>query len=178
MKNKFLFGLIIILGLTIIYPLNLKAEEQSNPVETVNLYLFYSKTCPHCHEEAKYLVKLQSEYGEKLKINSFELSENEANLELLLKFGERFNLNLSQTPVPVTFIGSQSMIGYGSDEFDGAKIKNMLEQCFKLGCQDLGQEVMTSPPSEKKSNNVWIGVIIGFLVVFGVIIFLINRKKE
>lgn len=179
MKYKLLLLTILCLGLTILTPNFVWGAEPSDSVKVVNLYFFYANTCPHCHEEAKYLAELQLEFGDKLKINSYELTENKANVKLLEKFGQKFNLDLGQMPVPETFIGEKSLIGYGSDEVEGANIKKMIEQCLQLGCQDVGQEIINAKNETNISNkNKTLPIILGVLIIFGIIFIINNRKKS
>ena len=61
---------------------NIKAEDN-----LVNLYLFYSKTCPHCEEEIKMLDSIKDDY-KNLRIYKYELSEDN-NSEIFKKIRER-----------------------------------------------------------------------------------------
>ncbi|HPA25628.1 MAG TPA: hypothetical protein PLK76_02620 [bacterium] len=179
MKYKFLLLTVLCLGLAILAPNFVLGSEPSNSFEAVNLYFFYANTCPHCHEEATYLAKLKSELGDKLNIISYELTENEANVKLLEKFGQRFNLDLGQMPVPETFIGDKSFVGYGSEEIDGANIKNAVKQCLKLACHDVGQEIINAKDDASKAkNNTFPVIIIVVVIIFIVGLVLINRNKD
>ena len=147
--------------------------------DIVNLYFFYSLTCPHCHDEALFLGKLKNELGEKLKIYSFELTENYGNIELYEKFGRAFAINLNQLPTPGTFIGEKSLIGYGNDEYDGANIKNLIEQCLKLGCHDLGAEIINQNQEQGSgTENKTMSIAVGVAVIIGVVIIILVRRKN
>lgn len=85
---------------------NIKAEEN-----LVNLYLFYSKTCPHCEEEIKMLDSIKDDY-KNLRIYKYELSEDN-NSEIFRNVATLFDLNISG--VPFTIVGEKTFIGYGEN---------------------------------------------------------------
>ena len=82
------------------------------------LVLFYSDTCPHCHEEIAFLNNEVKINYPGLKIKLFETSTSE-NRELFEKFAERYNS--SSSGVPRTFINNKAFVGYstenGTDEY-------------------------------------------------------------
>ena len=85
---------------------NIKAEDN-----LVNLYLFYSKTCPHCEEEIKMLDSIKDDY-KNLRIYKYELSKDN-NSEIFKNVATLFDLNVSG--VPFTIIGEKTFIGYGEN---------------------------------------------------------------
>ena len=50
----------------------------------VNLYFFWSKSCPHCAKESKFLDKISPKYPN-LEIHSFEVGGSRQNSLLLQK---------------------------------------------------------------------------------------------
>jgi len=198
---KFIYFLLILIYAFILTPESILAFDNQNDTEKilgvtdvknptainvvtssgiVNLYFFYSLTCPHCHAEALFLSKLKTELGDKLKIYSFELSKNAGNVELYQKFGQVFKIDLTQIQVPGTFIGEKSFIGYGSDEYDGANIRNFVEQCLKLDCQDLGASIINRKnKNESENKSKALPVIIGavIIIVAAVIILIYKNSK-
>ena len=85
---------------------NIKAEDN-----LVNLYLFYSKTCPHCEEEIRMLDSIKDDY-KNLRIYKYELSKDN-NSEIFKNVATLFDLNVSG--VPFTIIGEKTFIGYGEN---------------------------------------------------------------
>jgi glutaredoxin len=77
----------------------------------VNLYLFYSKDCPHCAAEKKELANIQKQYPY-LNIYTYEITYNEKNNKLLSNVETIFNINV--THVPFTVIGEKYYTGYSS----------------------------------------------------------------
>ena len=51
--------------------------------EKVNIYLFYSKICPHCQKEEKYFETLKEKYQDKINIYTYEVTENKTNNEIM-----------------------------------------------------------------------------------------------
>ncbi|MFC1638414.1 cytochrome c biogenesis protein [Patescibacteria group bacterium] len=91
----------------------------------LDLTLFYSKTCPHCHEEIEFLTKLEKKYPD-LKMGYFEVSENEENLLMLVEYQKE--LNIVSNGVPLTVIGNEYIVGFQSDSVTGLEIVNKLKR--------------------------------------------------
>ena len=85
----------------------------------VTLYLFYSSTCPHCHNEIEWLDKIKDKYSY-LNIVKTEATEN---MDFYEKVVEKMNIN--NYGVPLTIIGTDYVIGY-SDSI-GDEIINLIE---------------------------------------------------
>ena len=79
--------------------------------KNVDLYLFHSNSCPHCAEEREYLEKIEAEMG--INIHYYEVSEN-ANLTDKV----RDKLEIKNSYVPLTIIGSDYVIGFGDNTKD------------------------------------------------------------
>lgn len=139
------FKLIIFsLCISLMFITNIKAEEN-----LVNLYLFYSNTCPHCEAEMELLEKLQEDY-DNLKIYKYEISEDENSL-LLSKVSEMFNINV--TGVPFTVIGEKTFFGY-SEENSKKKFIGTIEYYSSHGYTDkIGEYLENELPTYDINNN-------------------------
>ena len=71
----------------------------------VTINLFYSSTCPHCKAEKEFLATLDN-----VKVRKFEVSAYKYFTLDVMK-----NLNIKESSVPITIIGSDYIVGY-SDE--------------------------------------------------------------
>ena len=121
---------------------NIKAEDN-----LVNLYLFYSKTCPHCEEEIKMLDSIKDDY-KNLRIYKYELSEDN-NSEIFKNVATLFDLNVSG--VPFTIIGEKTFIGYG--ENSKKTIIGCIEYYSKHGYVDkVGQYLKKELPTYEISD--------------------------
>ena len=122
---------------------NIKAEDN-----LVNLYLFYSKTCPHCEEEIKMLDSIKDDY-KNLRIYKYELSEDN-NSEIFKNVATLFDLNVSG--VPFTIIGEKTFIGYG--ENSKKTIIGCIEYYSKHGYVDkVGQYLNKELPTYDISDD-------------------------
>ncbi|MFZ6036458.1 MAG: hypothetical protein ACOYUK_04945 [Patescibacteria group bacterium] len=106
------------------------ADEQ---VADVTMYFFYSETCPHCAREEVFIDQLQSLYGDRLRVERYEIS-TPASLSLFYQFVAAFTEPING--VPATFIGSHVVVGYGGDTTTGAEIQGIIESCFQKNCPD------------------------------------------
>ena len=132
------------LCVSLIFITNIKAEEN-----LVNLYLFYSNTCPHCEAEMELLDELQEDYNN-LKIYKYEISENENSL-LLSKVSDMFNINV--TGVPFTVIGEKTFFGY-SEENSKKKFIGTIEYYSSHGYTDkIGEYLGNSLPTYEVNNS-------------------------
>lgn len=118
MKNikKILF---IIALIVLVLPLKSNAEDN-----TVNLYLFYSKTCPHCASLESMLEDIKPNYPN-LKVYSYEVSMNQQNSELMIEAASLLKTNV--TGVPFTVIGTKVFKG-----FSESMSKSEIEYTIKL----------------------------------------------
>jgi thiol-disulfide isomerase/thioredoxin len=102
---KYLKLLIITFILFMISPVGTFAKEQ------VNLYLFYSDSCPHCAKEKEFLEKMEKKY-DNLNVYLYEVSDKE-NDDLMMEVKKTLN---SENPyVPFTVIGARSYTGYNDN---------------------------------------------------------------
>lgn len=119
----------------------------------VDLYLFYSKSCPHCRAERLFLSSIKDDYPE-LRIHEYEISDRE-NAILLNKMCEAYNTK--PLGVPMTFIGDRYIIGFGDRWTTGKEIENAIKECIKRKCVDPGNKIglnVTTTTSETKSTRV------------------------
>ena len=75
----------------------------------ITINLFYSKTCPHCAAEEKFLDEYIKE-NSNVKVRMFEVTENETNANLLDLVKK--SIGVSHNYVPYTVIGEIGLTGY------------------------------------------------------------------
>ena len=79
--------------------------------EKIEIYFFYSLTCPHCAREKVFLEKLKEKYPE-IDIKKFAISERK-NVKLLKEFYENYKVpSQIQGYVPITFVGEKYFWGF------------------------------------------------------------------
>lgn len=80
--------------------------------DRVEIYFFYSTTCPHCAHEAEFLDALEEEYP-RLKVNRIVAADNWGIYEEMCE-----SHNTSASGVPRTFIGGKVFAGFNSQDCD------------------------------------------------------------
>lgn len=125
MKKKILCILLLLLS---IFSFNSKVNAEE--LNTVNMYVFYSKTCPHCANELKDLNKLKEKYNN-LRVYTYEISLEETKKKLML-IEEYYKINVMS--VPWTIIGEKQYSGYQKESYN--KYKNIIEYYSHNGYND------------------------------------------
>jgi len=112
---------IVMLSAFLLNPSSVKAADD------VNLYFFYSDTCPHCATEHEFLSNIKDDYPG-LNIYGFEVTKSRDNARALVEVAEYFDTKASS--VPYTVIGEEVVIGYSNNETTGKQITNAIDNCL------------------------------------------------
>lgn len=100
---------LVLLFIFLLVGCSFSENKQNNKKNEVNLYLFYSSTCPHCHNEINWLNEIEKKYSY-LKITKIEISKNHEYYQKVLE-----KLNIEDMYVPLTIIGSDYTFGFSDD---------------------------------------------------------------
>lgn len=122
--KKILFLLII----CILFIPSVFADTDKN---LVNIYLFYSDSCPHCAAEKELLSELEDEY-DNIKIYKYEVNTDN-NMEMLLDVAKIFDTEV--TGVPFTVIADKVYKGFNYDNYK-AKFLATIEYYSDNGYKD------------------------------------------
>lgn len=145
--------------------------------EKVNIYLFYSKICPHCQKEEKYFETLKEKYQDKINIYTYEVTENKTNNEIMKSLKKELKEN--SQGVPFTIIGSKTFLGY--DESLNERIENTIESYLDENTKT--NNTYTIPIlgkiETKNASIILIAIILGFIDGFNpcamwILLLLIN----
>lgn len=145
--------------------------------EKVNIYLFYSKICPHCQKEEKYFETLKEKYQDKINIYTYEVTENKTNNEIMKSLKKELKEN--SQGVPFTIIGSKTFLGY--DESLNERIENTIESYLDENTKT--DNTYTIPIlgkiEAKNASIILITIILGFIDGFNpcamwILLLLIN----
>lgn len=145
--------------------------------DKVNIYLFYSKICPHCQKEEKYFETLKEKYQDKINIYTYEVTENKTNNELMKNLKKELKEN--NQGVPFTIIGSKTFLGY--DESFNERIENTIDSY--LNENTTTDNIYTIPilgkVEAKNASIILIAIILGFIDGFNpcamwILLLLIN----
>ena len=108
---------------------NVLADTNKN---LVNIYLFYSDTCPHCADEDKLLKEVLSK-NDNVKLYKYEIGDSK-NSKLLEEVAELFDTKVSG--VPFTVIGNKVYKGF-SFENSKSKFLATIDYYSKYGYDDI-----------------------------------------
>lgn len=93
---------------------------------TINVELFFSSTCPHCHKADAFFHSIEPQMPW-LKVNRNYINENKDALILFNKFLMEQNLN--DFAVPSVFFCNSRWVGFDSAETTGNNLLNGLNYC-------------------------------------------------
>ena len=116
----------------------------------INLYFFWSKSCPHCAKEKIFIQEITSRYPN-LVVHDYEVGLIK-NALLLQEIGKK--LNIETGGVPITIIGNSHFIGYFDDETTGETIIKLIEQAEEKGDPDLVGKIIDSGGGEEVGSVV------------------------
>jgi len=89
--------------------------------------MFYSETCPHCHNEGRFLDGLETKY-ENLIINRYNIAEKES-IDLLKELYQKYEVPENEWGlIPITFLKEKYLVGYEGDDIAGKKIENYVKE--------------------------------------------------
>ncbi len=94
--------------------------------ESIDIFLFYTKTCPHCAEEKPFLGFLAKEYPQ-VNVYSYEVGNRE-NADIYARVAEK--LGFQAGPVPFTLVADASILGYGDIDSHGLPMQYKIEKCL------------------------------------------------
>ena len=145
----------------------------------INIYLFYSYTCPHCHDEIEYFKELEEKYKDKINIYKYEVMKNKDNLTMMNASKDLFEV--TSTGVPFTVIGKEYILGFSEstkDEF------TYIIDTYLSENKNNNEKVEKKIPilgniDAKKTSLTLVGIILGFIDGFNpcamwILLLLIN----
>ncbi|HEY7609740.1 MAG TPA: hypothetical protein VIF14_10960 [Alphaproteobacteria bacterium] len=140
------------------------AAQAREVAEPVDVYLFWSRTCPHCERALEFLERLGAAEP-RLRLHKFEVESGGG--ELFRRANEKFAVD--RPAVPMIVIGERVLIGYGDDRSTGASIVRYVRACLASACPDLikpllakeggGQPQIERPPPPRTVKLPLIGEI-------------------
>lgn len=135
-----------------IQPKSLFAQELTPATDSVvNVYFFWDKNCLHCQNENTFLKKL-SEETKGIQVHSFEISD-QGNSQLLGQILNEYELDLNT--VPITFIGTEYLVGFESDETTGREIEELIVALKGIGDPDeIGMFIFDSQNPQNVQNKL------------------------
>lgn len=108
------------------------------------IYFFWGDGCPHCEAAKPVLAELQQQHPG-LEIQSYEVWNNQANLQLLVDMAALHGFEPSG--VPTFFLGEDHWVGFGDGTAE--QLKRAVEVCLTSSCPDAaGGAVESEAPQQ------------------------------
>lgn len=98
-------------------------EDIKYDTNKVNIYLFWGNGCPHCEEFLNFLEE-NEDYKDLYNLNTFEVWYNQDNYNLMNKFANSLDEDISS--VPFIVIGTKTFVGFG--ETNKEEILNTIKE--------------------------------------------------
>ena len=117
--------------------------------KTANVYVFYGKTCPHCHEAMEYLDSIKDNYD--FKTIEYEVWDNEENAKLMKEVAKYLDVNARG--VPFVVIDNTPIIGYSPGKTDQTYIYHIKKANKDSFVDDVGKIVGIDDNSSSKDYN-------------------------
>jgi len=116
----------------------------------VGFFLFYSETCPHCHEVMEnFLPSIYDKYGDQVKYEYFNISSDSEVYMTMLGLGEKMGVPEAERGyVPTLYIGDQALIGSGEIP---ERLEGLIDQYLAQGgvdfpsLEDLPEVILPTP---------------------------------
>jgi len=113
----------------------------SNGELKINLYFFWSETCPHCKEAHPFIDDIPKEQP-MINIKSHMVT-NAGTMDILNKISNKTGVEANSVPY-IAYCG-KAFVGWGSTELTGKFLVNQLDSCYKK---------IKSGAKQFQSNNV------------------------
>ncbi len=125
--------LILLIGAFITVTSKNNNENKIYGDDVIEMHYFFSKTCSHCIKQRSFNSKLEELYPN-LKIIGHDTANPAEALEVYNRFAKEFDgLDENQFPgTPLTIIGDEYNVGYGTDETTGQILVDMIEKQQEL----------------------------------------------
>lgn len=125
--------LLILLVVGLLAPMAACGAPSKEEEGVVRAVLFWSETCPHCHEVIEHhLPPLEEKYGDRLEIKTIEVSQ-QANYQVWGAAMDAFQVPPQLRGVPMLFIGDTVLVG--SIEIP-ERLPGLIEQYLTAGGVD------------------------------------------
>jgi len=145
MAKKFFFIFLLLFGISVFSPV----FAQTNPPSEgkLQIYFFYSETCPHCKAERAFLDTIESKYPQ-VQIDRY-LESDASHRKLLADLLTQHDAQQYTGLVPLTFVGKDFFAGFDNAENIGKKIEDSI-------VRQLGN---LQPQPEENKNKVHLPLI-------------------
>lgn len=151
-------GIILIIGAFVLINANLSNKSSNEQKiygdDVVEMHYFYLSTCPHCHEQEKFHKTFLEQYP-MVRIHEYEMTKPESMQKYIEMAKDYEGLDPNRFPgTPLTIIGDEFNIGFGSPETTGEKLNQMVEnQLEKIKANWTDSMVTTKEIREQQGGS-------------------------
>lgn len=148
-------------------------KEAKNPI---NIYVFYSSTCPHCSELHNFLDKLKEDktYGNMFKVVDYEVTTNADNSDLMYAVVDHYKQKYNGVPIYV--IGNQYMSGFSEKQF-GDQVKEAIKKAYDEQPKDEVAQIIEELGNQKDSNATGYIVLAVAIIIIIAVIYSSSKNK-
>lgn len=112
----------------------------------VQLYFFWSLTCPHCRAAHPYVDAIP-QTRPWVQLHALELSQHPENVRVFEEMAQRTGTRA--VSVPTFMFCGEAHVGWGSDETTGAFLRQRLDACHLLALADMPEPEVAVPAPEE-----------------------------
>lgn len=145
---------IFLLLLTFSSDIQVNAQLEAETLEkntVLNISFFQGIGCPHCAKEKEFLKTVREEYGERIKINEYEIYYNQKNQKLFNEVIDYLEIDL--TGVPLLVIGEEYVIGYSDDQTTGVQIIDAIEKNLSNESEDIVSKLLVEKEETEEKEE-------------------------
>lgn len=137
-----------LLLLLVLFIINISSVFADSNKNIVNIYLFYSDTCPHCKQEKELLKEIEKDY-DNIRIYQYEVNTDN-NEEKLFDIADTLGVTVSG--VPFTVIADKVFMGF-SYENSKNKFLGTIEFYSNHGYEDVVGKYLSSKITSDNFNT-------------------------
>jgi len=190
LKTSFFLGLIFVLFLAgfVFVPKNQVLAEGTE--KKIEIYFFYSQSCPHCADEEEFLDAMEKKYSQIIVYRY--LDRDPQGLKLMKQLCEDCMVEKYIGLVPMTFVDGEFFLGFDNKDGVGIKIENAIRVKIGLPLLETGGELKIPFLGEidiKEHSLLALAIILGFfdgfnvcslgviVLILGMVLAFKSRKK-
>ncbi|MDP3512619.1 MAG: hypothetical protein Q8S20_07700 [Sulfuritalea sp.] len=154
-------GLLFLLCLTLLAPLAARADDAwivtgTDGQPQVQLYFFWSLTCPHCTAAHPYIEAIP-QARPWVKLHALELTRHPENVRRYEAMAR--GLGEEAASVPAWLFCGEMYVGWGDDETTGAMLRRRLDDCRARAAGVAGAAETTAQPPAASIDLPLIGAL-------------------
>ena len=103
------------------------SQKDANGNVSLNFYVYWSKTCPHCHKALPYIKRMARQHPW-IKLHLKEVTADRGNIQDYIRI-DKVTGGMARGAVPAFFYCGQAYTGYDNDNTTGRWLYEELKAC-------------------------------------------------